>query len=144
LIFPVGPVKPFLTLIRGERLEVVANMKSHATQFGMRRSTASQRRLDLRLVMFNLPHDFFRQLAESFNPSAGQKEGMRSTPTFDLSLTEEMQQATGRENRDTADLHSLRSMFLLLDEWDRAIQGGSPGKRDSLEECEIAVDTKTE
>lgn len=62
---------------------------------------------------------------------------------FDLSLTEEMQGATGRENLDSADLHSLRKMFLLLDEWDRAIQDGSLRTRDSSEEGEIAVDTKT-
>jgi len=118
-------------------------MKPRPRQFGVRRSTASPRRLVLRLVVFDLPQDFFKQLAESFNPSAGQKEETRCTQTLDLSLTEEMQRATGRENLDSADLRSLRQMVLLLDEWDRAIQDGSPGRRDSSEECEIAVDTKT-
>ncbi len=68
----------------------------------------------------------------------------RSTQAFDfeLSLTEETQRATGKDNLDTSDLRSLRKMFLLLDEWDRAIQDGFPGKRDSSEACEIAVDTK--
>jgi len=67
----------------------------------------------------------------------------RSAQTFDLSLTEDMQRATGRDNLDTADFRSLRKMFLLLDEWDRGIQDGSAGRQDSSEECEIAVDTKT-
>ena len=42
-----------------------------------------------------------------------------------------------------ADLFGFGCLQPLLDEWDRAIQDGSPGRRDSSEECEIAVDTKT-
>jgi hypothetical protein len=42
-------------------------MKPRSNQLGVRRSTASPRGLVLRLVVFDLPQDFFKQLAESFN-----------------------------------------------------------------------------
>lgn len=118
-------------------------MKPDRTQFGVRKNTASPRRLVLRLVMLDLSQGFFRKLADSFNASASQEEGTHTTQTFDLSLTEERQDTTGGETLDTAGLRSLRSMFLLLDEWDRAMQDSPHGAQNSCEEYEITVDTGT-
>ena len=42
---------------------------------------------------------------------------------------------------DATMICSLRSMFLLLDEWDRKLQRRKTKK--SSEECEISIDTKT-
>lgn len=110
------------------------------TQFGMRRSTASPRRLVLRLVMLDLSNGFFKKLADSFDDPPTQEQKAPPTQTFELPLTEEKQETTGGTTLDAAAICSLRSMFLLLDEWDRALQERKTGN--SSEECEIAVDTK--
>jgi hypothetical protein len=91
--------------------------------------------------MLDLSQGFFKRLAESFEDPVARNEGVRPTQTIELPLTEEMQETTGREKLDTADLRSLRKMFLLLDEWDRAMQEAPHGTQNSSEECEIAVDT---
>jgi hypothetical protein len=110
------------------------------TQFGMRRSTASPRRLVLRLVMLDLSQGFFKKLADSFDDSS-QEQKAQTTHTFELPLTEEKQETTGGETLDAPAISSLRSMFLLLDEWDCKLQGRQTEK--SSEECEISIDTKT-
>ncbi len=58
-------------------------------------------------------------------------------------LAEEMQETTGGAALDAAALRSLHGMFLLLDEWDRAMRDGCPESQNSPEECEIVIDTKT-
>jgi hypothetical protein len=91
--------------------------------------------------MLDLSQGFFKRLAESFENPAAQNEGVRPTQTIELPLAEETQGATGGENLDTTDLRSLRKMFLLLDEWDRAMQDAPQETQNPSEECEIAVDT---
>ncbi|MHB8412316.1 MAG: hypothetical protein ACYDDI_10270 [Candidatus Acidiferrales bacterium] len=109
-------------------------------QFGVRKRTASPRRLVLRLVMFDLSNGFFKRLADSFDDPPSREQKARTTQTFELPLTEERQETTEGATLDAPSIRSLRSMFLLLDEWDRALQGRKT--RDSSEECEISIDTK--
>jgi len=109
-------------------------------QFGVRRSTASPRRLVLRLVMLDLSNGFFKKLAESFDDPPSQEQKARTTQTFELPLTEEGQETTEEATLDASSIRSLRSMFLLLDEWDRALESGKT--ENSSEECEISIDTK--
>ncbi|MGH7743984.1 MAG: hypothetical protein ACREQ5_04090 [Candidatus Dormibacteria bacterium] len=91
--------------------------------------------------MFDLSQGFFKKLADSFDDSPLQKQKPRATQTFELPLTEERQETTGAATLDAAAIRSLRSMFLLLDDWDRAQQ--RKNTENSSEECQIAVDTKT-
>lgn len=111
------------------------------TQFGVRRSTASPRRLVLRLVMLDLSNGFFKKLAESFDDPPSQECRAGTTQTFELPLTEERQETTGGATLDASSIRSLRSMFLLLDEWDHALH--RKNAENSSEECEISIDTKT-
>ena len=111
------------------------------TQFGVRRSTASPRRLVLRLVMLDLSNGFFKKLADSFDDLTSQEQKARTTQTFELPLTEEKQETTGGAMLDAASICSLRSMFLLLDEWDRKLHKEKTNENSS-EQCEITVDTK--
>jgi len=67
--------------------------------------------------------------------AARTKVGRSSAP-----LTQESHEITGAATLDAASLRELRSMFLLLDEWDRVNQDDH---QHSSEDCEIAVDTKT-
>jgi|SRR5579859_1369493 len=110
------------------------------TQFGVRRSTASPRRLVLRLVMLDLSNGFFKKLADSFDEAPLQEQQVRTTHTIQLPLTEEKQETTGGASLDAAAIGSLRSMFLLLDEWDRKLQRRKT--KNSSEKCEISIDTK--
>ncbi len=97
-------------------------MKTRPTQFGMRRRTASPRRLVLRLVMFDLTEGFFRLLAESSDTELPSSDVVRTTRTLELPLHEEIQGTTGGgKTLDAADLNSIRNMFQLLDQWDCAI-----------------------
>ena len=114
-------------------------MPRHA-QFGVRRSTASPRRLVLRLVMLDLSQGFFKKLADSFDDSPLQEQKARAAQTFELPLTEEKQETTGGATLDAAAIRSLRSMFVLLDGWDRELERKKAEK--SSEDCEISIDTK--
>ncbi len=107
------------------------------TQFGVRKRTASPRRLVLRLVMLDLSQGFFKKLADSFDDPPLQEQESHSTQTFDLPLNEENQETTAGATLDAAAIGSLRSMFLLLDDWDRKLSENSPNQ------CEISIDTKT-
>lgn len=109
------------------------------TQLGVRRSTASPRRLVLRLVMLDLSNGFFKKLADSFD-DAPQEQQVRTTQTFQLPLTQEKQETTAGATLDAAAICSLRSMFVLLDEWDRELERRKAEK--SSKECEISIDTK--
>jgi len=111
------------------------------TQFGVRRSTASPRRLVLRLVMFDLSNGFFKKLAGSFDDLPSEEQQSRKAQTFELPLTDEEQETTGGATLDATAICSLRSMFLLLDEWDRALP--TRQTENSSRECEISIDTKT-
>ncbi|HKV78507.1 MAG TPA: hypothetical protein VJP02_10220 [Candidatus Sulfotelmatobacter sp.] len=111
------------------------------SQFGVRKSIASPRRLVLRLVMFDLSQGFFKKLADSFDDSPFDEQRPHTTQTLELPLTEERQETTGEATLDAAAIHSLRSMFLLLDDWDRTLQTRRTEK--SFENCEISIDTKT-
>ena len=111
------------------------------TQFGVRRSTASPRRLVLRLVMLDLSNGFFKKLAESFDDPPSQECRAGTTQTFELPLTEEKQETTGAATLDATTICSLRSMFLLLDEWDRKLPTEKTNENSS-KPCEILVDTK--
>jgi hypothetical protein len=108
------------------------------TQLGLRKSTASPRRLVLRLVIHDLSQGFFQKLADSFDDSSSQAT---TSPSIELPLTQEPQRTTGGEALSRAALASLRSMFLLLDEWDHAMQSRSGETQNSSESSEIAVDT---
>lgn len=112
------------------------------TQLGVRRRTASPRRLVLRLVMFDLSQGFFKKLADSFDEPSPQELPFRTAQTFELPLTKEKQETTGEATLDAASIRSVRSMFLLLDEWDRELQKASAAEKSSIE-CEISIDTKT-
>ena len=59
---------------------------------------------------------------------------------FELSLREEKQETTAKTRLDPASIRALRGMFLLLDEWDRALQNSKTGH--SPEEHEILIDSK--
>ncbi len=109
-------------------------------QFGARKRTASPRRLVLRLVMFDLGQGFFKKLADSFDDPSSQEQKVRTTQTFELPLSEERQETTGGATLDAASVCSLRSMFLLLDDWDRELHRKGAGN--SSEECGIPIDTK--
>ena len=111
------------------------------TQFGVRRSTASPRRLVLRMVMLDLSQGFFKNLAESFDDLPSEEQQSRKAQTFELPLTEEQQETTGGATLDAASIGSLRSMFLLLDEWDRKLHTEKTDENSS-KQCEILVDTK--
>jgi|GEM_PF-2719262 len=111
------------------------------TQFGVRRSTASPRRLVLRLVMFDLSQGFFKTLADSFDGPPIQEQKGSATQTFELPLTEERQETTEGATLDAASILSLRSMFLLLNEWDRKLHTEKTNENSS-KQCEILVDTK--
>ena len=111
------------------------------TQFGVRRSTASPRRLVLRLVMLDLSQGFFKKLADSFDDPSSQEQKARTTQTFELPLTEEKQETTEGATLDASSIRSLRSMFFLLDEWDQALQKARAAGKSS-EGCEISIDTK--
>jgi len=111
------------------------------TQFGVRRSTASPRRLVLRLVMLDLSQDFFKKLADSFDDLPSEEQQSRKAHTFELPLTEEKQETTAGATFDAAAIGSLRSMFLLLDEWDRNLSERKA--ENSYNESEILIDTKT-
>jgi len=111
------------------------------TQFGVRRSTASPRRLVLRLVMFDLSNGLFKNLADSVDDPSSQEQKAPTARTFELPLTEERQETTEGATLDAPSIRSLRSMFLLLDEWDRALQQASAAGKSS-EGCEISIDTK--
>src|SRR6185437_2022174 len=110
------------------------------TQFGVRKRTASPRRLVLRLVMLDLSNGFFKKLADSFDDSSSPEQRVPATQTFELPLTEEKQETTAGATLDAAAIGSLRSMFLLLDEWDRELERRKAEK--SSGECEISIDTK--
>jgi hypothetical protein len=110
------------------------------TQFGVRRSTASPRRLVLRMVMLDLSNGFFKKLADSFDDAPLQEQKPRATQMFELPLTEERQETTEGATLDAAAICSLRSMFVLLDEWDRELQGRKT--ENSSREYEISIDTK--
>lgn len=60
----------------------------------------------------------------------------RSSPP----LTKERPEIAAGATLNAEALHALRSMFLLLDEWDRALQHDSS---DSSQDCAIAVDLKS-
>jgi len=111
------------------------------TQCAARKSTASPRRLVLRLVMLDLSQGFFKTLADSLDDPPVQEQKARTTQTLELPLTDENQETTGAAILDAAAIGSLRSMFLLLDEWDRQLQRRKT--EESSEECEISIDTKT-
>jgi len=98
-------------------------------QIEMRKRTASPRRLVLRLLMFDLSNGFFKKRSDSFEDSASQAAKAKTRHTFELPLNEEKQETTGGATLDAASIRSLRSMFLLLDEWDRASQSNQ--KEDS-------------
>jgi len=106
----------------------------------VRKRTASPRRLVLRLVMFDLSNGFFKRLADSFDDPSSQEQKARTTQTLELPLTEERQETTEGATLDAPSIRSLRSMFLLLDQWDRELERRKAEK--SSEECEIAIDTK--
>ncbi|MHB8527020.1 MAG: hypothetical protein ACYDD2_12785 [Candidatus Acidiferrales bacterium] len=90
--------------------------------------------------MFDLSNGFFKKLADSFDDPPLQEPKAPATETFELPLTEEKQETTEGATLDAPSIRSLRSMFLLLDEWDRALQGRKT--RDPSDECEISIDTK--
>lgn len=58
-------------------------------------------------------------------------------------LAGETQGTTGETTLDDEAVRSLQSMFLLLDEWDRAMQCDCPENPNSPEEWENAVDINT-
>ncbi|MFZ0639487.1 MAG: hypothetical protein WAM59_07315 [Candidatus Acidiferrales bacterium] len=91
--------------------------------------------------MLDLSQGFFKKLAESFDDPPLQKQRARTTKTFELPLTEEQQETTGGATLDAAAICSLRSMFLLLDEWDRKLQREKMNEN-SFQQCEVVVDTK--
>lgn len=106
-------------------------------QIEMRKRTASPQRLVLRLIMFDLSQGFFKKLAESFDDLTSEEQQFRKAQTFELPLTEEQQETTAGTALDAASIRSLRSMFLLLNEWDRALQ--SSQKEGSSGEINIEI-----
>lgn len=111
-------------------------------QFGVRRRTASPRRLVLRLVMLDLSNGFFQKLTDSFDDPPAEEQPLRVTHAFELPLTDEKQGTTEGQGLDADSLRSLRSMFLLLDDWDRQLHRKKETQHSS-EECEIWIDSET-
>ncbi|MHB8527440.1 MAG: hypothetical protein ACYDD2_14970 [Candidatus Acidiferrales bacterium] len=95
----------------------------------------------MRLVMLDLSQGFFKTLADSFDDAPLQEQKAQTTQTFELPLTEEKQETTEGATLDAAAICSLRSMFLLLDEWDRKLHTEKTSENSS-KQCEILVDTK--
>ncbi len=58
-------------------------------------------------------------------------------------LAKEQQETKGSATLDAAALHALHRMFLLLDQWDRAVGDGCRESQNSSKKTEISVDTKT-
>jgi|SRR5487761_46744 len=110
-------------------------------QFGAPKSSASPRRLVLRLVMLDLSQGFFKKLADSFDDLPLQEQTPDASQTFELPVTEERQETTGGASLDAAAIGSLRSMFLLLDDWDRKLHREET-TTDSSEKREVLIDTK--
>lgn len=90
--------------------------------------------------MFDLSQGFFKTLADSFDDPPLQSPSPTATETFELPLTEEKQETTGGATLDAASIGSLRSMFLLLDQWDREPERRKAEK--SSGKCQISIDTK--
>ncbi|MGO9590715.1 MAG: hypothetical protein ACLP3K_11815 [Candidatus Acidiferrales bacterium] len=116
---------------------------SRHIQPGVRRRTASPRRLTLRLAVFDLGKDFFKRLADSFDDPPEHEQTLRATQTFDLPLDDQKQETTGGESLDADSIRSLRSMFLLLDDWDHKLREKETAENSSPK-CEVLVDTKTQ
>jgi hypothetical protein len=93
--------------------------------------------------MYDLSKDFFQRLADSRNDSPEMPEVTCTSATQDQVLTEPPNATTERTVLDAAALRSLHQMFLLLDEWDRAMAINPSSTQKSSEQCEIAVDRKT-
>ena len=110
------------------------------TELGARERPASPRRLILRLVMYDLTHDFFKKLADSLDHSPACEKAVHA---IELPLNDEKQETTGGEPIDPAALCQLRTMFLLLDEWDHTMQRVSDQSQDFSETCAITVDLKS-
>ncbi len=74
-------------------------------------------------------------------PQLAAREARRTRGTRSSApLIRERQERATEETLNAESLHRLRSLFLLLDEWDRGLPDGS---RVSREECEMAVDLKS-
>jgi len=92
--------------------------------------------------MHDLSKDFFQRLAVSPNDSSELSEvdcalGMQGRlPTASPNTT------VGELALDATALRSLREMFQLLDEWDRAMAVNPSSTKKSSEKCEISVDRK--
>lgn len=93
--------------------------------------------------MLDLSNGFFQKEADSFDDPPLQKKNAGTTQTFELPWIEGKQDSTKGVTLDAASIRSLRSMFLLLDEWDRAGQRTQmQQKHPSEEHTEISLDTK--
>lgn len=110
-------------------------------KLGMHKRTASPRRLLLRLIMLDLSNGFFRNLADSFDGPPIETHKASATPRLELPLTETKQETTEGTTLDPASIRSLRSMFLLLDEWDHPSEERK--SNNSSESYEISIDSKT-
>jgi len=90
--------------------------------------------------MLDLSNGFFKKLADSFDVESSPQPKVQTTTTFEIPLNNERQETTEGATLDAASVRSIRSMFLLLDEWDHALQSRKKGN--SSEECEISIDSK--
>jgi hypothetical protein len=108
-------------------------MQRNHSQFGRRKNAASPRRLALRHVTHDVLQNFVQQSAVGPNNSTvpSQKSNTLGTreqiPIGPLDVT-----SSGAALDGTA-LRSLREMFLLLDEWDRATTNNSSSAQHSSE-----------
>jgi hypothetical protein len=119
-------------------------MQRRHSQFGRRKNAASPRRLALRLVMHDLSKDFFRRLAVGSDSSPSHAQEPCKLEAQEPLSAESPNATKERAVLDVADLRSLHQMFLLLDEWDRAMAINPSSTQKSSEKCEIAVDRKTD
>ena len=97
-------------------------MKSVVLQLGKRRRSASSRWLGLRLLIDSFPVELLREELRNSRDEAPPPVAHDQVTTFDLTLSDAADAATGGKTLDAAALCALRRMFLLLDEWDHRNQ----------------------
>jgi hypothetical protein len=112
-------------------------MQRRHSQFGRRKSSASPRRFALRLAMHDFSRDFFQRLEVCPNNSPVPSQEPCKAGTLERASVESPSAPTEGTVLDAADLRSLRHIFLLLDEWDRAMASSSSSAQDSCAECKI-------
>jgi hypothetical protein len=108
-------------------------MQRHHSQFDRRKNAASSRRLASRHVTHEVSKDFFQQSAVGPNNSTVPSQESNTLGTREQAPIGPLDVTSAGAALDGTALRSLREMFLLLDEWDRATTNNSPSAQHSSE-----------